>query len=58
MQTNFLEEIVENIAGSQAREIVKLLEGKKDVNEFLIAKKLKLTINQTRNILYKLLKRV
>ena len=54
MQTNFLEEIVENIAGSQAREIVKLLEGKKDVNEFLIAKKLKLTINQTRNILYKL----
>ncbi|GEM_PF-599011 len=54
MQTNFLEEIVEDIAGSQAKEIVKLLEGKKDVNEFLIAKKLKLTINQTRNILYKL----
>ncbi|OGJ17372.1 hypothetical protein A3K73_06140 [Candidatus Pacearchaeota archaeon RBG_13_36_9] len=54
MQTNFLEEIVEDIAGIQAKEIVKLLEGKKDVNEFLIAKKLKLTINQARNILYKL----
>jgi len=34
--------------------IVDLLAGKKDVNEFLIAKKLELTINQTRNILYKL----
>jgi transcription factor E len=31
-----------------------LLYGKKNINEFVIAKKLKLTINQTRNILYKL----
>lgn len=54
MQINFLKAIVEDIAGKQATEIVKLLVGKKDVNEFLIAKKLKLTINQTRNILYKL----
>jgi transcription factor E len=54
MQVNFLKEIVEGVAGKQATEIVDLLIGKKDVNEFLIAKKLKLTINQTRNILYKL----
>ena len=54
MQINLLKDIVEDIAGKQAREIVDLLAGKKDVNEFLIAKKLKLTINQTRNILYKL----
>lgn len=54
MQTKFLKNIVETIAGKPATEIVDLLIGKKDVNEFLIAKKLKLTINQTRNILYKL----
>lgn len=54
MQVDILKNIVEDIAGKQAREIVDLLIGKKDVNEFLIAKKLKLTINQTRNILYKL----
>lgn len=54
MQVNLLKNIIEEIAGKQAREIVDLLAGKKDVNEFLIAKKLKLTINQTRNILYKL----
>jgi transcription factor E len=33
--------------------MVDLLDGKKYTNEFLIAKKLDLTINQTRNILYK-----
>jgi len=54
MQPNFLKNIAEEIAGKQATEIVKLLIGKRDVNEFLLAKKLKLTINQTRNILYKL----
>lgn len=54
MQADILKNIVEDIAGKPAREIVDLLMGKRDVNEFLIAKKLKLTINQTRNILYKL----
>lgn len=54
MQINLLKGIVEEIAGKPAREIVDLLVEKKDVNEFFIAKKLKLTINQTRNILYKL----
>lgn len=54
MQIKLLKNIVSDIAGKQATEIVDLLADKKDVNEFLIAKKLKLTINQTRNILYKL----
>ncbi len=54
MQVNLLKSIVASIAGSQATGIVDLLYGKKNVNEFLIAKKLKLTINQTRNILYRL----
>lgn len=54
MQINFLHEILSTVAGRQAGDIVNLLVGKKNVNEFIIAKKLKLTINQTRNILYKL----
>jgi transcription factor E len=54
MQIKFLKEIVGEIAGKPAMEIVDSLVGKRDINEFLIAKKLKLTINQTRNILYKL----
>jgi len=54
MQINLLKKIAEHTAGEQAVKIVDLLSGKKDVNEFLIAKKLGLTINQTRNLLYKL----
>ena len=54
MQIELLKTVVSSIAGQNASGIVNLLYGKKNVNEFLIAKKLKLTINQTRNILYKL----
>lgn len=54
MLKKLLEEIMVLIAGKQAEEIVSLLDGKKYVNEFIIAKKLNLTINQTRNILYKI----
>jgi transcription factor E len=54
MQTKFLKSIVETLINKQAIPIIDLLVDKKNVNEFLIAKKLKLTINQTRNILYKL----
>lgn len=54
MQLKFLKQIVEEAIGSPAEELVNLLSEKKDINEFLIAKRLKLTINQTRNILYKL----
>lgn len=54
MQIKLLNDIVIETAGKQAGEIVNLLFGKRDVNEFLVAKKLKLTINQVRNIFYKL----
>jgi transcription factor E len=54
MQEKFLKDIVSLIAGQEAVKIVDLLYNKKNVNEFNIAKKLNLNINQTRNILYKL----
>jgi transcription factor E len=54
MQINLLKKVVENTAGPDAVKIVDLLSGKKDVNEFLIAKKLNMTINQTRNLIYRL----
>jgi transcription initiation factor TFIIE subunit alpha len=54
MLAKFLKEVVIILVGKQAEPIADLLESKKHVNEFLIAKKLGLTINQTRNILYKI----
>ncbi len=54
MQIALLKDIVSSIAGEKAKGIVDLLASKKNINEFLVAKKLGLTINQTRNILYKL----
>jgi len=54
MLKKFLKEVVSIIVGKQAEEIADLLDDKKHVNEFIIAKKLDLTINQTRNILYKI----
>jgi len=54
MLKKFLEEIMVLVVGKQAEPVVSLLDGKKYVNEFIIAKKLNLTINQTRNILYKI----
>lgn len=49
-----LSELINSISGEGSDRIVKLIIDKKNVNEFLIAKKMNLTINQTRNILYKL----
>jgi transcription factor E len=54
MQVKLLQDLVEELAGVDTGRIVDTLFGKKDVNEFLIAKKMELTINQVRNILYKL----
>lgn len=53
-QLELLKKIVESIAGQNASDIVNILYGRENVNEFIIAKKLKITINQARNILYKL----
>lgn len=54
MPLKLIKQIAENIAGETAAQIVNFLYDKKDINEFLIAKKLGLTINQTRNLLYRL----
>lgn len=47
-----LKKIVATIVPKE--EIIEILYKKKNVNEFIISKKLDLTINQTRNLLYKL----
>ncbi|MEI7719427.1 MAG: hypothetical protein WCI72_06150 [archaeon] len=54
MLINLLKTLVEEMAGTNTNIIVDILFDKEDVNEFLIAKKMNLTINQVRNILYKL----
>jgi len=54
MQINLLKRLVERIANPIAVPIVEILYPKIDVNEFLIAKKMNMNINQVRNILYKL----
>ncbi len=54
MRIKLLHNLVEEMAGENTGRIVDILFGKRDVNEFLIAKKMELTINQVRNILYKL----
>ena len=48
-----IEEMIEEIAGREGVLVYKLIKGKENVNEFTIAEKLKLTINQIRNIIYK-----
>jgi transcription initiation factor TFIIE subunit alpha len=53
MQQKLFDSLVNEIFGKQSGELASMLFDKKNVNEFLIAKKLKLTPNQARNILYK-----
>ncbi len=53
MQKDYLKEVVSLVAGKPAEPIADILDSKKHVNEFLIAKKMELTINQVRNLLYK-----
>jgi len=54
MQDKFLKEVVTIVVGKQSERIVDLMNGTKNVNEYVIAKKLEITVNQVRNILYKL----
>jgi transcription factor E len=54
MQKKLLFDLVEDLAGEGNGRIVEILYDKKDVNEFLVSKKMELTVNQVRNILYKL----
>ena len=53
MLKDFLREVAALIVGKSLEGISELLLSKKHVNEFLIAKKMGLTINQTRNLLYR-----
>ena len=54
MLTKILNEVILSIVGKPGEGLVELLDNKKHVNEFMIAKKLDFTINQTRNLLYKI----
>jgi transcription factor E len=54
MLKKFLRDVVAIVLGKQSEEMADLLNTKKHISEFLIAKKLGLTVNQTRNFLYKL----
>lgn len=47
------EELIFEIAGKEGLSVYRLLKDRSNVNEFLIAQKLRLTINQIRNIFYK-----
>ena len=49
-----VKDVASSVVGKNTAPIVEILFDKKNVNEFLIAKKLDLTINQIRNVLYKL----
>ena len=53
MNINLLKNIVSSIVGNSASGVVDILHDKKNVNEFIM-QKMNLTINQIRNILYKL----
>jgi len=54
MLRDFINEVIVLVIGKQYEMIGNLIDSKKHVNEFLIAKKMDITINQTRNILYRL----
>jgi len=54
MLEKFLKEAVIIVVGKSAEQIAELLDSEKHVNEFIIAKKMGITINQARIILYKL----
>jgi transcription initiation factor TFIIE subunit alpha len=54
MQEKILKKVIPKFGGAGSEKLVDLLIDKQNVNEFIIAKKMNLTINQTRNMLYKL----
>src|SRR3989338_700557 len=54
MQTKFLKDVIGFVAGKQMDILVDIMKDNNYINEFLIAKKLGIEINQTRNVLYKL----
>ncbi|UZE94100.1 MAG: hypothetical protein IB618_00795 [Candidatus Pacearchaeota archaeon] len=51
---SLVKELIRIVAGKNSEPIVDILFKKKNINEFKIAEKLGITINQTRNILYRI----
>lgn len=56
LTTKTLTYIIQNVAGSEAIDIVKFLKGKSNVSEFTIAESLKMDIKIVRILLYRLFK--
>ena len=54
MTGRLLEELITELIGEDSLKLVKLVRNKLNISEFLIADKLKISINQVRNILYRL----
>ncbi|MBU2639670.1 MAG: hypothetical protein KKG75_03100 [Nanoarchaeota archaeon] len=54
IDTEIVKELVGEIAGKDVIDLVELIKGKEDVSEFKIAEKLGITVNQVRNMLYRL----
>lgn len=52
---NIKEEIILEVSGEEGLDIVKYLEGKENISEFIIAEELKIEIHKTRTILYRLM---
>lgn len=49
-----IEEVVINLAGDDTPPLMYLLKGKKNVSEFKLAERMNVTVNQVRNMLYRL----
>ncbi len=49
------EEVVTEVVGEHALPVIDFLRGKTRISEFIVAEELEMEINETRNILYKLL---
>ena len=49
-----IEELVREVAGDDVIPLVRLILGKENVSEFKIAEKMNITVNQVRNMLYRL----
>lgn len=54
LTTKHVEDFVGELSGKDVVPLVKLLKGKKNVNEFKIAEKLSLSVNQVRNMFYRM----
>ncbi len=53
-EVDFVEEVVTQVAGPDVVRLVRILRNKENVSEFTLANQMKLEINKTRNMLYRL----